>query len=81
MAQQLIVTLVVILTGMTAISILFGLLLLTSLALNALFPNTQAGNKTENENAMPPHIPPQVDEETIAVIQAAIATHLRRPAQ
>jgi len=81
MAQQLIVTLFVILTGMTAISILFGLLLLASLALNKVFPNTAAGDKVGNGYAMPPHISPQVDQETIAVIQAAITTHLRRSAQ
>lgn len=81
MAQQLVVTLVVILTGITAISILFGLLLLTSITLNKIFPFTQTGNKTENENAMPIHISTQVDEETVAVIQAAITTHLRRSAQ
>ena len=81
MTQQLAATLVVILTGITAISILFGLLLLTSLALNTLFPDAKAGEITENETAMPPHISPQVDEETVAVIQAAITTHLRRSAQ
>jgi hypothetical protein len=81
MEQQLVGALIVILTGMTAISILFGLLLFAALALNKLFPPTQAGNKTENENVTPPPISPQVDEETIAVIQAAVSTYLRRSAQ
>jgi Na+-transporting methylmalonyl-CoA/oxaloacetate decarboxylase gamma subunit len=77
MDQQLSSALLVMITGMAAISILFGLLMLTSLALNTLFPNTQAVDITENENPIPPHISPQVDKETIAVIQAAIATHLK----
>lgn len=81
MTQQLVGALVVILTGITATSFLFGLLLLTSLALNKIFPNTQAEDQTEKKSAEPLNIPTQMDEETVAVIQAAITAHLRRSTQ
>lgn len=81
MAHQLVITMVVILTGITAISILFLLLSLTAIALNKLFPVTQTANKIESGTSTPSHVSEQTDEETVAVIQAAIATHLRRSAQ
>jgi Na+-transporting methylmalonyl-CoA/oxaloacetate decarboxylase gamma subunit len=78
MTQQLLVPLVSAFTGITAVFVLFGLLFLASFALNRIFPHTQAEDEAEKEKATSLHVSPQVDEETVAVIQAAIAAHLKR---
>ena len=78
MTQQLLVPLVSAFTGITAVFVLFGLLSLVAGALNRIFPHTQAEDDAQKENAMSLHVSPQVDEETVAVIQAAIAAHLKR---
>lgn len=78
MTYHLLIPLVVALTGISVIFVLFGLLLLVSFALNRIFPYTEHEDKTEKENALSLHISPPADEETVAVIQAAIAAHLKR---
>lgn len=77
MAYHPLVPVVIALTGISAIFVLFGLLLIVSFALNRIFPHTEAEDKTGKETAPSLHISPPADEETVAVIQAAISAHLK----
>ena len=78
MTYHLLIPLVVAFTGISVVFVLFGLLLVVSFALNRIFPHTEAEDKAEKTHAMSLHISPPADEETVAVIQAAIAAHLKK---
>lgn len=78
MDQQLLVSLITAFTGISVVFILFTLLLVAAVSLNRIFPNTDATDKAEGETAMPLHASIQADDEIVAVIQAAITTHLKR---
>lgn len=78
MMSHLIYPLVNAFTGMAAVFILFTLLFIAAFALNRIFPLVDSEENKEKTEPLKLHITPQADEETVAVIQAAISAHLRR---